>query len=558
MPVPSTPDDLLEKLTRLGYLGPDGLKESRRRAASDGIPLLEAALLENRLHPDVRGWILAETLGLPFSEIEPEAVPVGLSDLLPEALARENLIVPISREGERLTIGVADPFRDGTFSSIAEMTGLKVRLVVCPRRTIGEILARLYPDPGTLSPEELSGGAISREEAEEWLSLGGARRVIEQVLLHGASRGMSGVRMYPVGRDVVIEGRGREKPVLLLSCPLKCRDLLFDAFRAIARVSADRSGLSEEVFHLESAAGVTAFRASFVRGLSGPEVTIKILPDLRAGIALDSVGLTPPQFDITQKVLGKGSGMFLVSAPGPEGGATTLYAMLRETHRAGARVVTVEEQHRFRNEGYIQLERRWVDAQFSGSYARLADSLEPDFLMVERVPEPADLVDLLHLAQSGVVVFCGIRRFNFDRTLRTLLATEVDPFILAHVTRLVMHQRLVKLLCVDCRRPVPARPSQRDVGERYREELEAVVRDASFFLPSGCPKCNGTGYGGKMALVELLPFTPGVQNIVASDTAIDEKVSKLLGEDFYSAVQSVRDLLRRGMIPYEDVLPFFR
>jgi type II secretory ATPase GspE/PulE/Tfp pilus assembly ATPase PilB-like protein len=111
-----------------------------------------------------------------------------------------------------------------------------------------------------------------------------------------------------------------------------------------------------------------------------------------------------------------------------------------------------------------------------------------------------------------------------------------------------MHQRLVKLLCVDCRRPVPARPSVRDVGDRYRVELEAVVRDASFFLPSGCPKCRGTGYAGKMALIELLPFTPGVQNIVASDTPLDEKILKLLGEEFYSAVQSVHDLLRRGMI----------
>ncbi|MBI5904517.1 MAG: hypothetical protein HZB86_03035 [Deltaproteobacteria bacterium] len=556
--MPSTPDDLLEKLTRLGYMGPDGLRDARRRAASDGISVLEAALLDHRLHPDARGWILAEALGIPFSEMEPEAVPTGLSELLPEALAREKQIVPISREGERLTVGVADPFQHGTFSSIAEMTGLTPRMVVCPRRTIGEILARLYPDPGNLSPEELSGGAISREEAEEWISLGGARRVVEQVLLHGASRGMSGVRMYPVGREVVIEGRGREKPVLLLSCPLKSRDLLFEAFRDLARASADPSGLSEEMFHLESAAGVTAFRASFIRGLSGPEVTVRILPDLRGGIALDSVGLTPSQLDITQKVLGKGSGLFLVSSPGPEGGATTLYAMLRETHRAGARVVTVEEQHRFRNEGYIQMERRRVDGQFSGSYTRLAESLEPDFLMIERIQEPAELVDLLHLAQSGVVVLCGIRRLNFDRTLRTLLATEADPFILAHVTRLVMHQRLVKLLCVDCRRPVPARPSVRDVGDRYRGELEAVVRDASFFLPSGCPKCRGAGYAGRMALIELLPFTPGVQNIVASDTPIDEKIGKLLGEEFYSAVQSVNDLLRRGMVTYEEVLPFFR
>ena len=157
-----------------------------------------------------------------------------------------------------------------------------------------------------------------------------------------------------------------------------------------------------------------------------------------------------------------------------------------------------------------------------------------------------------------MIVLCGIRRLNFDRTLRTILTLDVDPFTLAHVMRLAMHQRLVKLLCMECRRAVPAKPSLRQVGERYREELERVVADSSFYLPAGCPNCGGTGYSGKMALIELVPFTPGVENIIASDMDLDEKLAALLAEDFYSAVESVHDLLRRGMITYDDVLPFFR
>ena len=295
-----------------------------------------------------------------------------------------------------------------------------------------------------------------------------------------------------------------------------------------------------------------------MRGLSGPEVIVKILPDLRAGISLDSVGFNPGQLDITEKVLRKGNGLFLVSSPGPEGVATTLFAMLREVYRPGLRTITVEERHRFRNEGYIQLDRRQAEERYSGDWSRLAESLEPDILMIEHLPDPAALVDLLHLAQAGALVLCGIRRFNFDRTLRTLLTLDVDPFILAHVMRLVLHQRLVKLLCMECRRPVPARPSLRMVGERYRGELERIVADASFYLPSGCPKCGGTGYSGRMALIELIPFTPGVQNIVASEGTLEEKLSRLMEEDLYSAAQSVQDMLRRGMVTYEDVAPFFR
>jgi len=96
------------------------------------------------------------------------------------------------------------------------------------------------------------------------------------------------------------------------------------------------------------------------------------------------------------------------------------------------------------------------------------------------------------------------------------------------------------------------------VGERYRADLERIVEEASFYLPSGCPKCRGTGYSGRMALVELLPFTPGVQNTVASDAWLEEKLTRLLDEDFYSALNTVHDLLQRGMVTYDDVLPFFR
>jgi len=557
-PVPSATDDLFRKFLTLGYVAPDDLKEVTERSSALGIPLAEAALLGGRLHPDARAWILAESLGIPFLEVEPDSISLDLAHLLPEALARENRIVPIAREGDRVTVAVTDPFCHGAFAVLEEMTGLSLRMVVCSGRTIGGILARFYPDPSGLDPSDVGEGLIPPEEAEKWLSEGGRKRVCRQILLSAAARGMSGVRMLPFGRDVVIEGRSGTGTVRILSFPLRFRKPLFDAFMELAGVPAGSELPPETIFHLESESGVVALQASFLRGLSGPEVIVKILPDQRAGISLDSVGFNPGQLDITEKVLRKEHGLFLVSSPGPEGVATTLFAMLREGHRPGLRTITVEERHRFRNEGYIQIDRRQAEERYSSDWSRLAESLEPDILMIEHLRDPAALTDLLHLAQGGTFVLCGIRRFNFDRALRTLLTLDVDPFILAHVMRLVLHQRLVKLLCMECRRPVPARPSLRMVGERYRGELERIVADASFYLPSGCAKCGGTGYSGRMALIDLIPFTPGVQNIVASEGTLEEKLSRLMEEDLYSAAQSVQDMLRRGMVTYEDVAPFFR
>ena len=550
--------ELLETFLKLGYISSDAVQALKGRAASEGIALAEAALLENHLGLDAKGWLLSERLGIPFLEIDPESVPLSLCDVLPESLARENLVVPISKENGRLTLAVADPFCHEVFSSIEAKTGLRIRLVICPHRTVAAILARFYPDLFQLAAGDFTGGRISSEEAEKWVSQGGGRRVVEKVLLHAAANGFTSVRLFPAGEKALLKGRGEEGSVLLLSLPLRFRRLLIDAFAEMAGTAAPPGAVSESVFQLESASGIVSFRLSFVRGLSGPEVIVKMLPDQRAAITLDSVGLSQEQIDITRKVLAKGSGLYLVSSPGPEGIATTLFTLLREIHRPRTRVVTVEEKFRFRNEGFIQLERRDVDRQFAGNWTRLAESLEPGALMIEHVSDPSDFSDLVHLAQSGTPVLCGIRRFNFDRTLRTLLSLDVDPFILARVVRIVMHQRLVNLLCQECRRPVPAKPSLRMVGERYRDPLERIVEEASFFISAGCPRCGGTGFSGKMALVELLPFTPAVENLVASDASPEEKLGLLLREDFYSAAQSVHDLLRRGMVTFDDVLPFFR
>ncbi len=550
--------ELLDAFLKLGYISSDAVHALNARAAKQGIAPVEAAILENLVHPDAKGWLLAEALGIPWLEFDPGSVPLSMAELVPELLARENLLAPVSRDNRRLTLAAVDPFRQDAFSSIRSMTGLEIRVVVSPLRSVEAILSRIYPDLLQLSPGDLSGGIVSASEAEKWVSQGGARRLMEKVLLHAASTGLASVRLSSAGRRVVLTGSGTAGNATLLSFPLRARSMLLEALAELAGAGEPAEPLSETVFQLESPAGVRAFCLCLVQGLSGTEAVVRILHDHQSSSTLDSVGLNPEQIRITRKVIAKGGGLYLLSSPGPEGMATTLFTLLREIQRPGDRVVTVEEHFRLRNEGYIQMERRDVARQFAGNWSQLAESLEPDALMIENITDPVDFSDLVHLAQTGVAVLCGMRRLNFDRTLRTLLSLDVDPFILSRVVRMVMHQRLVNLLCPECRRPVPAKPSLHVVGERYRAQLQAIVDEASFYMPSGCEKCRGTGYSGKMALVELLPFTPCVENLVSSDAWLDEKLGLLQQEDFYSALLSVQDLLRRGMVTYDDVLPLFR
>lgn len=548
--------DLLDTFLKLGYLSSATLAAIKARDDRQGIPAVEAALLSGTLHPDAKGWILSKALGIPFLRVDPAAVPVSLSELVPEAVARENLAVPVSREDGRLTLAVADPFRYDAFARIEEMTGLRVRLVICSVRAIAAVLDRFYPDPFPLSADEMSGGAIGPEEAREWLARGRGRGLAENVVLHAVRQEISTVRVYPSGQTVVVEGDADGRKTVLLSFPLRCREAVGESFRDLAGIPSGMA--AETTFQLETETGIRAFRMSVLRGLSGQETIVKALPDLRSAIALDSVGFHPDQLEVIRRLLSTRKGLYLVSSPGTGGIATTIFAMLRETFRANSRVVTVEESHAFRNDGYLQLERQEADRQFGGKWTSLAERLDPDALMIERVADRQEMLDLIHIARRGVPVFCGLGSINIRQALQSLFSLDVDPFILARVVRLVTHQRLVDLLCPDCRRAVPAVPSLRLVDDRYRERLDAFIREVSFYVHAGCPRCRGTGYSGKMALFDLLPFTPGVQNIILDDEPLEERLARIVEDNLHSAVPSAEDLLRRGLATFDDVLPFFR
>ena len=550
--------EILEMFLKLGYLSPESLKNLKMAGERRGVPLLEATLLEGILHPDARSFLLAESLGLAFEDIDPAAVPLAMSEFVPESTAREYRIAPLSREEDRLTLGVADPFLHPVFSVIGQGTGLSVRLVVCPPRTINRILDRLYPNLQAPASEELEGGLVDRGQAGEWLARGRARTLVEKTLSFAVGGGISSVRIFPAGNRVRVSGRAGGENALLFSMPIRYRGALLGGLAELAALPGIPAEASESSFQLEGSDGVLSFQLLFLHGLSGPEAIVRHLPEFRPAATLGSVGLTPEQVEITCRLLGKKDGLYLLSTPGPEGAATTMFAMLREMVRPGARVVTVEERFRFRTERYIQLERRDLETRYGGRWAQLAGAVEPDALMVEFLRDSSDLIELVHLVREGVPVLCGVRGSGVGDVVRTLLSLRIDPFLLFRTVRLILHQRLVDLLCTECRRPVPAKPSLLPGGGKRGEMLEEIIRKTSFYMPAGCDRCAGKGYSGKIALAEALPFSHGVQSLLLAGLPVDRTVEQLTEEHLYPAFPSVRELLGRGMVAYDDILPFFR
>lgn len=218
----------------------------------------------------------------------------------------------------------------------------------------------------------------------------------------------------------------------------------------------------------------------------------------------------------------------------------------------------MEGTFRFRTEGYVQLERADALRLYGGTWGRMAESLEPDALLFDGAEGGRDLLELVQVARRGLPVLCGVRSPGLPALLRELLSLAIDPYLLVRVVRMAMFQRLVDLLCTACRRPVPAKPSLQGVGDRHRADLQRVVEGASFYQPAGCPKCHGKGFSGKIAVLEVLPFTPGVRHRLLEAAEGSGEFERVVAENALPAFRSAADLLGRGMVTFDDVLPFVR
>lgn len=396
------------------------------------------------------------------------------------------------------------------------------------------------------------------ERVERWYAEGGFREVATRLVECAGGEGFDSLRVAPDGGDVTVTADGPGGRERMAAFPLPFRSRLVSAFNLLAGLPPSPDVFCEAVFPFDTEAGVVSTRISCVPGLSGPETVIKFFRPQSGAIPLGSVGMNREQVAMAEKLVETEGGLHLVSSPGPHGGATTLFALLRALPRPPARIVTVEERFRFRNEGVVQFERKGFESAFDGQWDTLADALNPGAVVVESVVDGAELRDLVEIASGGTAVFAGVREGTFGRALRRILSVPVDSFQLARTIRMVVHQRLVSLLCESCRRKVPARPTSRGVAPRHQAAIDSLLDSTDFFLPAGCPACKGTGFSGRMALVEMLPFTPSVEAIVSSDMPVDGKVERLLAEEFLSAAPTAMELVRCGAVLFEEAVPFFR
>ncbi|GAB4249545.1 GspE/PulE family protein [Deferrisoma sp.] len=495
-----------ELLVERGLIRPEDLERALSAQRETGRPLGEVLADQGVLTEQAVRWALAEQMDLPLVHPDPGAIDPEALRRVPAELCRRYGVLPLyeepGAEGEpgRLVVAAADPSSRTALDDLAARAGMPLKVVAALREEIEACLDRLCgaalpPDTGVREP------GVCQGCEEEILSDPTGTELLRKLLGDVVERGQGGLHLRLVDGELraeTLDGR------VLFRGGATWHTILLDRLRQLAGLDARSRGvLQRGRFALGADPAETRiFRLSILRGVGGEEAQVRLVQPEGAPRTLEELGFRSSHQRDLRAALAR-PGLVWVTSPSEEGTASTLFGLLAEVPGRG-RTVTIEDEVFYRAPETLQVET--LNLTPAGRRQVLAElrHLEFDRIVVDRVG-PGALGPLLSLAVRGRWVLAASAEASLAEALADLAARARDLPLFG--LRAVVHQRLVPLLCPDCRVACTLGTAEREALTRWLPEGATPFQEGE-----GCKRCGGRGVVGRRAFFEVLPVDVGVRD----------------------------------------------
>ncbi|MCE9613175.1 MAG: GspE/PulE family protein [Lentisphaerae bacterium] len=537
---------LKDRLLERGLITNDRLAEAveitRRTHAS-----LPSVLLERHMVREVDLLpVLGDIYGLEFIRLRDAAIEPLAVKTVSAKLAAHYAVMPIRLRGNLLTLAVADPLDVAASEDIETNLGLQVERVLACRPEIIEALRRHYgvgaetverilAAAGNM-PEEPSTAETSHD-LEKMAEDTSVVKLVNQLLQEAIQNRATDIH-FEVYRDGVILRRRIDGILYDASLHENIR-LLYPAI--ISRIKL-MSGLNiverrmPQDGRARVSVGVESYdlRISIVPAIHGEDVVVRILPAAMV-FDLGQLGFSDTQLRGLQKYAETPHGIIFVTGPTGSGKSTTLYACLSQLNSRVRKIITIEDPVEYEMRGITQTQ---VNPKIGLTFAHALRSMlrhDPDVMLVGEVRDRETAEIAIQTAMTGHLVLSSLHTNDAAGAAVRLMDMGIDPYLITSTVLVFTAQRLVRVLCPDCR-------------ESYMSDGKRLYRGR------GCRTCNQSGYRGRMAISELLPLVPEIAALIlarASASAIRAKANELgmatMAADGWEKVE-------RGLTTAEEVL----
>jgi general secretion pathway protein E len=527
-----------------------------------------------RAYPELEEpiWrMLAQFLQIELVDYHQLELTGELSHLVPARLAHEYSIVPISIDGKNLHMAMADPRQfekcDEFAMILTQQRDTKSpsteHFAVVPRlampshvrqmikmiygigaETIQDMLDSQSDDITVIGPNVVDLTA-EQQVGEEAAII----RFVNQLLLEAAKMGASDIHIEPYEKDLKIrcrvDGILRDEPV-----PDKIKHLeaaIVSRIKIMARMDIAEKRLPQDGQIRLSVLGRSIdVRVSLLPTIYGQGLALRLLDRQIAFRRMDSLGMPEDYLSLYRKVLQLSHGVILVTGPTGSGKTTTLYASLNEINRNDRKMITVEDPVEYQLDGISQIQ---VKPGIGLSFANLLRNIlrhDPDIIMVGEIRDPDTARIAVSAAMTGHLVFSTLHTNDAPSASVRLLEMGLEPYLVSSSLEAVMAQRLVRILCPQCREKM-------HMGHVLSSEERKYLKGQVIYRSKGCSECHHNGYQGRTAIFEMFTVDDAIRQLILERADASMIRQEAMRKGMRTLLQSGFEKVSRGLTSLEEV-----
>jgi type IV pilus assembly protein PilB len=510
--------DFTEILVKKGILSADQLEEARSVATQTGAKINDALTKLGYATPEQVMAAVAEHSGIQFVDLNDMTIPPAVIEMVPESVARENVILPYNSDGLSLKIVMSDPSDISTLQKLEFILNKQLTPVIAPREQIVEAINRHYGQSETESVDsmlaEFTDTAIDFTVTESAAAADGENndapviKLCNLIIQEAVSLRASDIHIEPFADRIRIRYRidgvlvERDSPPRRLLAPILSRLKIMGSIDISEkrRPQDGRIKLPLQGKHYD-------LRVSMLPTTHGQSCVMRILDRGNIMVSVKDLGFMPDDYARFQQIIKRPNGIFLVTGPTGSGKTTTLYAALNELNRPDRKIITAEDPVEYYLPGVNQVE---VKHNIGLDFARIIRAMlrqAPNIILVGEIRDHETAEIAIQASLTGHLVFSTLHTNDAPSAITRLVDIGVQPFLVASSLIAIMAQRLVRIVCPKCKAPDKPSESEIKAAALTPEQLKA----ATFMRGIGCNYCNHTGYRGRRGIFELLKMSAALR-----------------------------------------------
>jgi type IV pilus assembly protein PilB len=514
VPLNESAELLADLLGATGLLTADKLAAARTRAGQGS---LVQALVDEGVIPAARvARALANRYQLPLVELANEKISPDAAASIPPHVLERVIALPYQLKDDRLLVVIADPANISGIDELRLATRHQIELSVAASDEILVEIRRL-----TRANDQMTASAVLDDiqvvdedeqtelEADDGVSDAPLVRLVNSILFQAAEDGASDVHFMPEEDALVVRYRIDGVLQEMQRIPKRMANGVTTRLKVLAKLDiAERRKPQDGRISLNAASAgrMLDIRVAVLPTVEGECCVMRLIDKSKKAPTLESIGLNDDMRADLEEIIHKPYGALLVTGPTGSGKSTTLYAGIGLIASPDINVITVEDPVEYRLSGINQVQ---INVKAGLTFAAALRSIlrsDPDVVMVGEIRDSETAKISIEAALTGHMVLSTLHTNDAPGALTRLNEMGVEPFLVGAAVSGVLAQRLARRLCSNCAEMYT--PSAQDMIEaKLSPDVAAQMDGMAFYRKVGCPRCNQTGYKGRIGIYQLLKMT---------------------------------------------------